>query len=203
MREQSSSKAPYRAFPQPIRTHNVRLVVPLRDNVTGKIKDTVVEHLRGGEPFIKAEYGFKTPVHTRWIKGLDIRVPWPESEMRVFEAEAVDTRRVDVDAVSFCPSLAGWAVPDSAVDELRNKYSSRRNVHTQEYVQQKMREDAEEYWKTTQRMLSPQQEYWERRAKQKAVKGRAEVTAETLNLIKDMQAARLGEPRERIVGPAS
>lgn len=190
MREQSNSKVPYQPFPMPISIQDVRLVVPLRDNATGKIKDTVVDHLRGGEPVVEREYGSDTPKHTRYIAGPNTVIPWPKGEIVEMKAEAADTRRVDVDEESFSASLAYLPLPKSAVNELRSKYSRTRSVNTQEYVRQKMKEDAEEQWKEKRRMVLPKQEYWEHKAKQKEVHGRPEVTKETLDVIRDMQAAK-------------
>lgn len=203
MREQLSSKAPFRAFPLPIRIQDVRLVVPLRDKATGKIRDTVVDHLRGGLPFVKPGYGHNTPKHTRFIAGLDIPIPWPASDAQKFENKAADTRRIDVDPVTFIPSISQWILPGSAVDELRNKYSKQRYNHTRDYVQEKMKEDAEKQWKNRQRMLLPQQEYWEKKSKQMAIQGQSTVSPETQKLIKETRAANLGRSSKGIVGTAS
>lgn len=194
---------PYQAVPLPIHIRDVRLVAPLRDNITGKIKDTVVKHLRGGKPFVEPVYGTNTPKHTRYIAGLDIPVPWPKDERKDFQAETADTLAVDVNYRSFSPSVLFLPLPDSVVDEIRNKYSWRRTGHTQEYVQQKIREDAEEQWKKRRRMLLPQQEYWERQAKQKEARGKPEVTKETTDLIRNMQAATLGAPKQPRDRPVS
>ena len=199
MREQANSEVPYRAFPQPIPVRDVRLVVPLRDDTTGEIKDTVVRHLRGGEPFFEPAYGSNMPKHTRYIAGLDIIVPWPESEMIDRKAETADTLRIDVDDVTFSSSLHYVPMPVSLIDELRNKYSKTRLTHTQEYVQQKMKEGAEDQWKSRRRMLLPQQEYWELQTKQKEGQGKRRVTKKTLELIRDELA---GSPGKKAFGPA-
>lgn len=168
----------------------------MRNNVTGEIKDTVVRHLRGGKPFVEPAYGSNKPKHTRYIAGLDIPIPWPKSEIPEFKNEAGDTLAVNVDNRSFSPSVLHLPLPDSAVDEIRNKYSRTRTGHTQEYVQQRMREDAEKQWLRKRRMLLPQQVYWEHQAKQKDARGKPEVTNETLQAIQEMQAASLGQPSE-------
>lgn len=203
MREQDNSKAPFRAFSVPLLIKDVRLVVPLRNNATGEIKDTVVKHLRGGPPFPEAAYLSKTPKHTRYIAGLDIPVPWPKDEVPERKTEAADTLRVDVDDISFSATLNHIHMPVSVIDELRNKHSRTRKSHTQEYVQQKMKEDAEEHWKKRRRMLLPQQEYWEHKAKQKETQSKTGLTKETLDLIREVQAANLGDSSGSTIGPAS
>lgn len=196
MREAAQSAAPYRATAAPVHIRDVRLVVPLRNNVTGEIKDTVVRHLRGGKPFVEPAYGSETPKHTRYIAGLDVSIPWPKREIPEFKAEAGDTLAVHVHDRSFSPSVLHLPLPDSAVDEIRNKYSKTRTGHTQEYVQQKMKEDAEKQWLRKRRMLLPQQMYWEHQAKQKDAQGKPEVTNETLDVIRKMQAASMGQSSE-------
>jgi large subunit ribosomal protein L24 len=204
MREETDTKAPYRSYTMPTPIDAVRLVVPLRDNVTGEIKDTIVEHLRSGAPFVSPEYGTNTPKHTRYIAGPEnIPIPWPTGEVREFKAEAADTLRIHVDDISFSPSLLHLPLPESALDELRNKYSKTRRVHTIQYIQQKMKQDAEEQWKRGRRMVLPQQEYWERKARERVAQVKPEVTKETLDLIRHMQAVSLGVPSQRAEGPAS
>lgn len=197
MREQAGSQAPYLACPMPIPIQDVRLVVPLRDHATGKVKDTVVEHLEGGGPFREREYGSSKPKHRRWIAGLNVTIPWPKSEVLQHQAKAADTLRIDVDVISFATSFQGLPLPNSALDEVRNKYSKTRSVHTPKYIQQKMKEDAEDQWKKRRRMVLPQQENWEWKAAQKKEQGKTKVTRETLDLIKDMRVVNLSIPDER------
>ncbi len=200
MRERRGSKAPYGAFPAEVPLKDVRLVVPLRDNATGEIKDTVIKHLSSGGPFSVPAYGSNTPKHTRYIAGHNIPIPWPKAEVRDMKAEAADTLRIDVDDVSFLPSLFHIPMPLSLIDELRNKYGRLRQDQRQEYVQQKMKQDAQEHWEKRRRMLLPKQEYWDQRLKQKKIIEEAGVTEGTMQLIKATQAANLVNVRGRING---
>lgn len=197
MREQHKTKAPYRASPVQIPFKDVRLVVPLQDNTTGEIRDTVVKHIRSGGPFSVPAYGSNTPKHTRYIAGLDIPIPWPKAEVPEMRAEAADTLRIVVDDVSFLPSLNHIPMPVSLIDELRNKYGRLRKDQRREYVQQKMKEDARKHWEKQRRMLLPQQEYWEQKLKQKKAIEETGVTQETMDLIKVTQAANLINASER------
>ena len=197
MREEDKTKAPYRALPAQIPFKDVRLVVPLRDDTTGEIRDTVVKHLRSGGPFSVPAYGSNTPKHTRYIAGLNIPIPWPKAEVTEMRAEAADTLRIDVDDVSFFPSLNHIPMPMSLIDELRSKYSRLRKDQRPEYVQRKMKKDAEKHWEKQRRMLSPQQEYFEQKLKQKKAPGDTAVTQETMDLIKATQAANLVNASER------
>jgi large subunit ribosomal protein L24 len=203
VQKQYDFKAPFHAMSIPIRTEDVRLVVPLRDDTTGEIKDIIVEHLQGGEPITEQEYGSSTPEHSRYITGSTIRIPWPRGDIQEKKAEAADTLRVHVDDRTFSPSLGYMPIPETVIDEMRPKYGKGRTVHTQEYIQQKMKEDAEELWKKRKRVLSPQQEYWEHKAKLKEAQGKPEVTEETLDIIRDMQATSLGGRKQAVGGVAS
>ena len=178
-------------------------MVPVRDKMTGKIKDTVIEHLRGGKPMVEPPYGSDTPKHTRYIAGTKTSIPWPEAEMTEFQAEDVDTLRIHVNQESFLPSVRNLMVPESVLDELRSKYSRTRPVLIQKQVQQKMSEDAKEHWEKRRRMVLPQQEYWEQRAKQKGQLGKPEVTKETLDLIEEVRAARRGGISQRMASLSS
>jgi large subunit ribosomal protein L24 len=185
-------------FSVPIPIWDVRLVVPLQDAFTGAVKDTVVEHLRGGEPFTEPPHGSSTPKHTRYISGPDeIEIPWPKPETMAFKAEAVDTLRIETDEVSFLPSIYNVPLPESAVSEIRSKDSRLRQVQSQEYIQKQMKVDAKRHWKRGGKMLSPRQEYWEQKARQKQAQGAPELTPETLKMIRDMQATSFGRKEER------
>jgi large subunit ribosomal protein L24 len=159
----------------------------------------MVKHLRGGAPFLKPAYGTTTPRHTRYIAGHDIPIPWPEDETPKRKAEDSDTLRIDVDDVSFSPTVNHIPMPEGLIDELRNKYSKTRKLHAEGYIQQKMKEDAEEQWKRRRRMVLPQQEYWEQKLKQKEILHKPSITQDTLGLITDeLQAARLGQTKVRV-----
>jgi large subunit ribosomal protein L24 len=181
----------------------VRLVVASLDTMTGKVKDEVVQHLRGGEPIVDPPYGSNTPKHTRYIGKTGTSIPWPKAQITEVLAEAADTLRIQVDEESFFPSVQHLTVPEGLIDELRSKYSRTRRVHTQDYIRQKMAEDAKEQWEKRRRMVLPQQEYWEYKAKQKSKLGGPTVTAETLDLIRNTQAARRGEYSQRMGGPSA
>ncbi len=202
MREQTDLKAPYLAYAIPLSIKDVRLVVPLRDK-SGNIKDTIIDHLRGGRPFIDRGHGSSTPKHTRYISGLQIPIPWPKGDVLEMQAEAADTLRIAVDKRTFTASLDHYPLPVSASDELRNKYNRTRAQHTQEYVEQKMKDDAKEQWKKRRRMLLPQQEYWEHKAKQKEAQCESGMTQETWDLIREMQAVTLGNVKRRTIGSVS
>lgn len=203
MLEENAEQIPYRPYSVPLRIQDVRLVVPIRDMMSGKITDTVIEHLRGGKPIVEPPYGADSPKHTRYIGGSQTSIPWPEAEMREFQAEEADTLRLHVNQESFVPSIQNLMVPDSVLDELRSKYSKTRPVVFQQDVQQKMSDDAKEHWRTRRRMVLPQQEYWEQRAKQKSQQSQPEVTKETLDLIEEVRAANQGRISQGVVSQSS
>jgi large subunit ribosomal protein L24 len=156
-------KRPYRPFPLPYLLDDVRLVVPLDDPDTGATRDVVVKHVYGGEPIVEQQYGSTTPRHTRYISGLDIEIPWPESDAPEYNDEAIDTLRFQVDEKTYLPSLLTFPFPSTMLDELRNKYSKFRTRHDPEWVAKKEEQDAYEEWQRSRKLLTPKTEFLAKR----------------------------------------
>jgi large subunit ribosomal protein L24 len=146
---------PYRRYARPLPIDDVRLVAPLTDQATGITKDVIVKHLYGGEPFLEQPYGSPTPLHTRYIAGLDIEIPWPPAPVEEFQQHELDTPQELVEEQTYTHSLLTYPMPESVIDELRNKYSKFRTRHDTEYVAKKLKEAAWEEWRKSRRLLTP------------------------------------------------
>ena len=155
----------------PISLDDVRLVVTIDDEVTGRQKDVIAEHIHGGPPFLHREWGSPIPRHTRYISGLDIEIPWPHTPHDEAEDQDVDTLRVEVETPSWIPSLLNHPFPPSVMDELRNKFSKYRTRHDQKWVAEKEREDLFNEYLASRTLLTPKGEKAElERAKRREAK---------------------------------
>src|SRR3989440_8651037 len=163
----------------------------MRNDNTNEVKDTVIRHLRGGEPIVEREHGVSTPTHTRYIEGLDIEIPWPNASPPDYKAEESDTLRLTVEEKTYVPSINS-PFPQSIMDELWNPFSRERSRHEQEFIERKLKEDAFEAWKKSRRLLTPQAEYLERRAKEKREAEPPKVTDNLLQLVREEQSRTLG-----------
>lgn len=194
MREAQNVNIPFTSLSLPVHIGDVRLVVPLQDNVTGKITDTVVQHVRAGEPFTKPRHGVQTPEHTRYIAGAhNIAIPWPEAADPSFQPGPTDTPASEVEAQTFSPSLSHRPHPESILDELRNKYARTRSQHSPEYIQEKMRENAKEQWQRRREMLLPRQASEQRKVEDRHSRPKKMITEETVDLIRAMQKTNVGK----------
>ncbi|KAL1960195.1 hypothetical protein VTO42DRAFT_8738 [Malbranchea cinnamomea] len=192
-------KRPYRPYPLPISFDDVRLVVPLEDETTGAVKDVLVKHVYGGEPFLERPYGTNIPKHTRYISGLDIEIPWPEEQAPEFKDEPADTLRIDVEARTFVPALQSFPMPSTVIDELRNKYSKFRTRHDPEYIAEQEKRDLWHEWQRSRTLLTPETEYKAKKAEEKVKQrecmkdehGNYKLSNETTNFIeKYLQQAK-------------
>ncbi|RPB28555.1 hypothetical protein L211DRAFT_393212 [Terfezia boudieri ATCC MYA-4762] len=117
----------------PIALDDIRLVYPLPCPETGTPTDTVIAELETVAVYYDRETGYRG--WKRAIKGDGIVIPWPKGEKKELETHDADTRRMDVDRVSFNPTLFKEPFPGVVMDELRNKYSKFRTRHDAEYIE--------------------------------------------------------------------
>jgi len=199
---------PYRPFPLPYPLDDVRLVVPLDDPDTGTVKDVVVKHVYGGEPILEHPYGSTTPRHTRYISGLNIQIPWPESEIQEYKDETIDTLRFQVDAKTHLPSILEPPMPKTVIDELRNKYSKFRTRHDPQWVKDKQEEADLEDWQRTRKLLTPKTELLAKRV-EKILKerksnedgaGNLKMSEDTTNFIENFMAS---QRRDKLIGASA
>ncbi|CAN8103766.1 unnamed protein product [Discula destructiva] len=144
----------------------VRLVHPLRDQDSGKVRDVIINELKPINIF--RDKPTKRVTWQRVVPGLNVEIPWPrafeEAERnaleQVFDDNECDTLRIDVEERTFVPSLLTPPMPAEIVDELRNKYSKFRTRHEPEYIARKEEEAATRIAisKQLRTMQTPQQE---------------------------------------------
>ena len=183
----------FRSMTLPLLLEDVRLVAPLKDQFTGQISDVIIDRIRTGAPFLEPPHGSDTPSHSRYVAGPDhIPIPWPKGSIEKFKAHKSDTTRIMVEENTYDPSYLDLPLPESAGNELHSKGDTKRRIFSQEVVEQKLKEDAEEQWKKRRRMLLPQQEFEERRLAEKNAQGPPQISQETLDIIREEQARTLG-----------
>ena len=123
----------------PIPLASVRLVYPVPDSDTGIPRDCILTNLvKRNERFDRFE---NEKVWDRYLQPQNIRIPWPKKEEPEYQDEEGDTLRIDVDEVSFLPTLLRPPMPMGVIDELRGKFSVFRDRHEDEYVEKKTAED--------------------------------------------------------------
>ncbi|KAL9590793.1 MAG: hypothetical protein Q9203_000431 [Teloschistes exilis] len=163
MKTSERQEIPVQTIAAPIPLSSVRLVIPLYDPSTGITRDVIVKELflKGGQRFI-ANYivpGEQSRLHC---------IPWPEKEKPDdVEDHDDDTFRIDVEQVTWVPTLLQAPMPEGVIDELRYKYSKFRTRHEDWYIEKKKSRDEtlkkkEEELKwgggTPKEMLTPVQE---------------------------------------------
>lgn len=162
MKTQGRNEPPVQTTEAPLPLSSVRLVTPLPDLSTGVKRDVIVNELT------------LTPTGQRLIAnyispdtGKPYYVPWPPKEKPEFKDNDDDTLRIDVEQVTWVPSLLRAPMPSGVIDELRNKYSKFRTRHEDSYLEMKeeidenkRREKEELEWGggTPKAMLTPVQE---------------------------------------------
>ncbi|KAM0286067.1 hypothetical protein ACHAQH_001075 [Verticillium albo-atrum] len=174
----------------------IRLVHPLTDPVTGITRDVIVRSLTAGPVKRHRATGWKA--WTRYITGLNVAVPWPEREVVERVDHPADTLRAAVEEPTFVPSLLTCPLPETLIDELRNKYSKFRTRHEVEYVQRKEAEASEKKAGRTAAasMLTPLQEFNRQQRDARRARGQPMLTEEMLEKVGQViarnKAAALG-----------
>ncbi|KAK4146486.1 uncharacterized protein C8A04DRAFT_9772 [Dichotomopilus funicola] len=139
----------------------VRLVHPLQDPATGAIRDVIIRELK--PVAIRHDRQSRKFFFSRIVPGLNVRIPWPKVPAAVRQDFPVDTLRIDVEERTFIPTLLRPPMPESVLDELRNRYSKFRTRHTEEYVAKIAAQEAEKKLRRkgarAEEMLLPVQEY--------------------------------------------
>jgi large subunit ribosomal protein L24 len=178
-----------RTMEKPIPLTSVRLVFPLPDPTTGVMRDVIVKKLINGPIFHDRYTGRKR--WSRIIPGLDVVVPWPKVEPKVHTDYDCDTLRIDVESITFVPSLLKPPMPPTVIDELRNKFSIFRTRHEESYIAEKIREEqeAQAKKKLAEEMRTPLKEVNRRERKLRKASGKGKLTRDML--------VRIGEVVEK------
>ncbi|KAI1188436.1 hypothetical protein F5B17DRAFT_268101 [Nemania serpens] len=182
----------------PLPISAVRLVHPITDPQTGKTRDVIINQL--------VHSGLVTDRVTgkrRWqrvVPGLNISIPWPVKEEPEIKDYKADTPRIDVEEKTFVPTLLRPPMPESIIDELRNRYSRFRTRHEPEYI---ARLEAEEQAKKDranlmESMRTPLQEFHRAERANKKKKGKPRLTLEMLEKIGEV----IARSRERTLQAA-
>ncbi|GKT50019.1 uncharacterized protein ColSpa_10200 [Colletotrichum spaethianum] len=170
----------------------IRLVHPIVDPATGVARDVVVRQLARGPVKWSRHTGWRA--WTRYIPGANIAIPWPERETPVREDQPGDTRRTDVEEATFVPTLLSPPMPESVIDELRNKYSRFRTRHEDDYILRKEAEEAEKkaFKKASAdalaSMRTPLQELNRQQREARRARGEPELTTDMLQRIGEIIA---------------
>ncbi|KAI0011697.1 hypothetical protein F4779DRAFT_174448 [Xylariaceae sp. FL0662B] len=183
----------------PIPISAVRLVHPIRDAATGATRDVIINQL-----VTRDVVNDRTSGETEWtrvVPGLNVAIPWPKKDKPAARDHKCDTRRVDVERKTFVPSLLRPPMPETVIDELRNKYSRFRTRHEPEFI---ARFDAEEQakkerQKLLENMRTPLQEFHSAERARKKKKGKPRLTVEMLEKIGQV----IAKNRERTVNAAA
>jgi large subunit ribosomal protein L24 len=180
---EDTDKRPVRTIEQPVLLNSVRLVFPLTDPETGVTRDVIVKKLVNGKMWFDRHTGKQK--WSRIIPGLNIKVPWPKVDAKEHKDFPVDTLRLDVESKTFVPTLLRPPMPNSVIDELRNKYSIFRTRHDPEYIAAKIAEDQEKEAKKklAEEMRTPLKEINRKERKLRKTKGKGKLTKEMLEKI--------------------
>ncbi|KAI6381064.1 hypothetical protein MCOR25_001362 [Pyricularia grisea] len=185
---------PVITMPSAMPVSAVRLVHPIPDPKTGEIKDVVIKNL-----VARGFYHDRPTRKSTWyrmVPGLNMKIPWPKTPPTVHEDHPVDTLRIDVENKTWVPTLTVPPMPESVIDELRNKYSKFRTRHTEEYLAKKQAEiDAKKARnKMGETMLTPLQEYNKKQREIRAAQPAPQLTDEMLAKIGEIMARNRASP---------
>ncbi|KAF4451388.1 hypothetical protein F53441_5654 [Fusarium austroafricanum] len=186
-----------RSQPMPLSIGSIRLVYPITNPETGITRDAIIHELKSIPPNMKSpnmsldrwEYGNKWD---RIVPGINVVIPWPEVEAPEFETFEGDSIREKVEERSFYYNLLSPPMPETVIDELRNKFSKFRTRHEDWYVQQKEMEAAEKQARqeSIKSMHTPLQEFHELQREKRAAEGEPELSAEMLEKLGAIIAQR-------------
>jgi large subunit ribosomal protein L24 len=183
-------KRPVRSVEMPLPVSSVNLVHALTDPETGVTRDVVVKKIVNGRIWFDKYTGVQR--WTRFIPGLNIRIPWPKREPKEYKVYEVDTLRPSVETRTWVPTLLTPPMPATVIDELRNKYSVFRHRHDEEYVAKKMAEDEEKAKKKSmvEMMRTPLKEANRRARKERKRMGEGNLTREMLTIIGEVMSRK-------------
>lgn len=175
----------------PIPISSIRLVHPIKDPSSGVTRDVIINQLVHGG-FLHDRVSGKR----RWsriVPGLNVSIPWPKKEEPELKDHSCDTLRIDVEEKTFVPTLLRPPMPESVIDELRNRYSRFRTRHDPEYIARLEAEEQakEDRKKLMESMRTPLQEYHRAQREAKKKKGKPRLTLEMLEKIGEVMAKNL------------
>ena len=191
--EATGEKRPIQTTEASIQLSDVRLVYPLLNSETGIRRDVIINELeKKSVPKIPGRF-YGPRVEKRYIAGLEPQefIPFPEVPKTEEKDHDIDTLRIEVDERTWIPTLLGPPMPETVIDELRNKYSVFRDRHDDEFIQKKEQGQARlEAWKKrkAEMMLTPLQEFHRKQRAEKRKLGWAPLDQETMERIGQVMA---------------
>ena len=137
----------------------------------------------------------------RLVPGENVKIPWPKEEPVKYEDHESDTLRINVEERTFVPTLLRPPMPETILDELRNRYSMFRTRHTPEYIAAKEAEEAAKRAKkmSVASMMLPVQEFNRQQREMRRARGQPELSPEMLEKIGEV----IAKNRERRGAPAA
>lgn len=179
----------------PIPISGIRLVHPIKDPATGVTRDVIINQLVHSGMIHDRVSGKRR--WSRVVPGLNISIPWPKKEEPEIKDYSCDTLRIDVEEKTFVPTLLRPPMPETVIDELRNKYSRFRTRHDPEYIARLEAEEKakEERKKLMESMRTPLQELHRVERANKKKKGKPRLTLEMLEKIGEVMARNLEKTR--------
>lgn len=180
-----------------IQLSDVRLVYPLLNPETGIRRDVIINELEMKSVPERPDRFYGPRVDQRYIAGLEPReyIPFPEVAEPEHKDHDEDTLRIEVDERTWVPTLLGPPMPETIIDELRNKYSVFRDRHDDEFIQKKEAAHAStEAWKKkkAEMMVTPLQEFHRKQRAEKRKLGWAPIDQETMKRIGQVMARNGG-----------
>ncbi|KAL8960985.1 MAG: hypothetical protein Q9193_002393 [Seirophora villosa] len=195
MKVQGRHEPPVQTTEAPIHLSSVRLVTPLADPSTGILRDVIVNDLTLTPPGQRYISNYLSPE-----TGKPHHIPWPPKEKPEYKDNEVDTLRIDVEQVTWTPTLLRAPMPSGVIDELRNKFSKFRTRHEDAYIEMKESMDEEQKGReqemrwgggTPREMLTPVQELNRARAmERKGIEDQDKLTEEVLAGIGEMMVRK-------------
>lgn len=143
MRTQAGNRS-VETMEKPISLLHLRLVYPVHNKELRRTRDVVVKKLIAGHRLWDNRLAGR-PLLQRFIPmpdGKPLRVDYPPHNKEQMKEYDIDMRRIDVEQRTFIPTLLGPPMPETVIDELRNKYSVFRTRHEPEYIEKKVAQDA-------------------------------------------------------------
>lgn len=191
------------AVPMRISIGSLRLVHPIRNEETGVTKDMIIREIKP----IKVVYDkvTRTMTWSRMVPGLNVTIPWPKVEEPEHDELPCDTPRINVEEVTFVPTLLRPPMPEVIIDELRGKFSRFRTRHTEEYIAAKEAEEAEKraLKDKAKEMLTPVQEFNRLEREKRRARGQPVLSDEMLAKIGEVMAKnRNGKKKPELSIPA-
>ncbi|KAI1136605.1 hypothetical protein F5Y05DRAFT_98938 [Hypoxylon sp. FL0543] len=179
----------------PLPISAIRLVHPIQDPATGVTRDVIINQLVHSGMIHDRVTGKRR--WSRVVPGLNVSIPWPRQEEPEIKDHSCDTLRIHVEEKTFVPTLLRPPMPESLIDELRNKYSRFRTRHDPEYIArlEAAEQAKEDRKKLMDSMRTPLQELHRAERANKKKKGKPRLTQEMLEKIGEVMARNLERTR--------